>query len=69
MALDRFRAEAAARLRDLWRPLKRRDQEALRAMRAGIPATRPRLRMRGLVTEEGSPFGEVLADWLREEEP
>jgi hypothetical protein len=32
-----------------------------------IPIHRKSLRLRGLVTEEGQLFGEVLADWLREE--
>jgi hypothetical protein len=66
-ALDCFRTEAAARLREIWRVLAQRDRESLTATLTGRPAGRLSLRMRGLVTEEGWPFGEVLADWLREE--
>ena len=67
VALDHFRMEAAARLRELWRVLPQRDQQGLEATLTGKPSQRVSLRARGLVTEEGWPFGEVLADWLREE--
>jgi len=65
-ALDRFRAEASARLRSLWRMLDDRDRQALRDSPV-TPAPRRRLRMRGLVTEEGRPFGDVLTQWMEEE--
>lgn len=66
-AMDRFQSEAAARLRELWRVLEPREREALRGCLSGQPATRRSLRMRGLVTPEGEPFGEVLSAWLEEE--
>ncbi|MFO1431772.1 MAG: hypothetical protein U1F76_16820 [Candidatus Competibacteraceae bacterium] len=66
-ALDRFHAEARVRLRELWRVLDERDRQALRDGLGGIPIKRRSLRVRGLVTEQGQLFGEVLAEWLREE--
>src|SRR5262249_50741206 len=66
-ALDLFRTEAASRLREIWRGLAPRDRESLTATLSGRASVRLSLRMRGLVTDEGLPFGEVLADWLREE--
>lgn len=65
--LDRFRTEAAARLRELWRVLDVRDRESLLGIIKGAPSQRRSLRMRGLITEEGFPFGEVLSAWLRED--
>jgi hypothetical protein len=65
-ALDRFHAEARVRLRELWRVLDERDRQVLRDGLGGIPITRRSLRVRGLVTEQGQLFGEVLAEWLRE---
>ena len=66
-ALDRFRTEAAARLRELWQRLDDLEQQALRDSLGHIPTQRLSLRMRGLVTEEGTVFGKVLTEWLREE--
>jgi len=66
-ALDDFLTEATARLRELWRELDERDRNILRASLAGTPIRRRSLRSRGLSTEEGRPFGEVLVEWLREE--
>lgn len=66
-AMDRFRTEAAARLRELWRALDDREREDLRDALRGVPVERRSLRMRGLISREGGLFGEVLAAWLREE--
>ena len=66
-AMDRFRAEAAARLRELWRVLDDRERDSLREAVRGVPTRRRTLRMRGLVTAEGALFGAVLEEWLREE--
>ncbi|WP_143309190.1 hypothetical protein [Candidatus Entotheonella palauensis] len=65
--MDHFQTEASARLRELWRTLNEREQQGLRDSLAGIPARRRSLRVRGLVTEDGDVFGEVLREWLREE--
>jgi hypothetical protein len=65
--MDRFQTEAAARLRELWRLLDDRERQALRDGVAGSAVQRRSLRMRGLVTEDGALFGEVLREWLREE--
>lgn len=67
-ALERFQDEAASRVKALWRSLDDRDRQALKeSVKGGIAAPRRGLRRRGLVTEEGKPFGEVLAAWVREE--
>ncbi len=66
-AMDRFQTEASARLRELWHSLNEREQQALRDSLAGMSARRRSLRVRGLVTEAGDVFGDVLREWLREE--
>lgn len=66
-ALDRFRSEAATRLRELWRILGERDRNGLLGVLSGKSADRRTLRTQGLATEEGKVFGKVLEDWLREE--
>jgi hypothetical protein len=67
-ALERFQDEAESRVKALWRSLEERDRQELKeSVKGGIAATRRSLRRRGLVTEEGKPFGEVLAAWVREE--
>jgi hypothetical protein len=67
-ALERFQDEAESRVKALWRALEERErQEIKESVKGGIAATRRSLRRRGLVTEEGKPFGEVLAAWVREE--
>ncbi len=66
-ALDRFYAEANARLRELWRSLEQRDRDRLLATNTGRECRHRVLRARGLVTSGGRPFGQVLAVFLREE--
>lgn len=66
-ALDRYLDEAGARFRELWARLSPREQEALREAAAGRPTPLRSLRRRGLVGDNGLPFGEVLGSWLREE--
>jgi predicted phosphodiesterase len=65
---DRFRDEAGLRLRQQWDRLDERDREHLLGIARGesLPLNR-RLQRRGILDEEGKPFGEVLTDWLREE--
>jgi len=66
-ALDRFQAEAAMRLRSVWDILQEPERKTLLESLGGVPAKRRSLRMRGLVTDEGKPFGKVLKTWLNEE--
>ena len=66
-AVDRFRDEAASRLRDLWRRLDEKEQETLKAIARGETVSRRSLERRGVLDREGRAFGEVLLDWLREE--
>jgi len=66
-ALDSFYDDATMRLRKLWETLNEREQQALRESLQGKFVTRRSLRIRGLVTEEGKLFGEVLREWLEQE--
>ena len=63
-ALEDFQADAEARLRELWQTLHERDQMVLlEAACVPKPAAKG-LKLRGLLDEEGRPFGRVLAQWL-----
>jgi len=66
-AIERFRMEASARLRELWGALGDKDRGSLAGVLEGKLVHRTSLRARGIVTAEGQPFGEILAEWLREE--
>lgn len=66
-ALDSFYDDATVRLRKLWETLNDREQQALRESLQGKFVTRRSLRIRGLVTEDGKLFGEVLREWLEQE--
>ncbi|MBC7817473.1 MAG: AAA family ATPase, partial [Planctomycetaceae bacterium] len=68
-AFDRFYAAAAARFRELWCVLGKRDREDLHKLVEEMPVTRHSLRQRGLVTSGGQPFGRILLYWLTEEQP
>lgn len=66
-ALDDYQDTAFARLRELWARLEEKEREALRLAARGQPTQLRSLHRRGLVDDEGKPFGEVLLAWLREE--
>jgi len=66
-AIGRFRMEASARLRELWGALGDKDRRSLTGFIEGRTVQRMSLRVRGIVTEEGLPFGEILTNWLKEE--
>ena len=66
MALDRFQTEADARLREVWRVLSEAERQRLRECCAGQRIDMRRLKARGLITEDGGPFGRVLMEWVRE---
>jgi hypothetical protein len=66
-AMDRFRMEASARLREFWNALVDRDRRSLAGVLEGKPVQRLSLRAKGVVTNEGQPFAEILAEWMREE--
>jgi hypothetical protein len=68
-AMDRFYDTASARLNELWQILSDSDREELRKTVSDIPPTRRVLRLRGLVTADGKPFGRILREWLEEEQP
>ena len=67
-ALEQFLAEGGSRLRELWATLTERDQQILAAS-VDAPQTQPAarsLRQRGLLNEQGRPFGRLLTEWLAE---
>lgn len=67
-AIERFQEDAQPRLRRLWEMLEAREQQALReCVSGGIAVELRSMRRRGVVTEEGQPFGEVLTAWVREQ--
>jgi hypothetical protein len=66
-AIEQFIAESAGRLRELWATLPPKDHAVLRT---SIETPQPKamvLRHRGLLTEDGKPFGRLLVEWLTEE--
>jgi hypothetical protein len=66
-AREEFQAEAYARLRELWGTLAERDQKLLSEAQ-GIPKPgAAALRRRGLLDDQGRPFGRVLTEWLKDE--
>lgn len=66
-AQEQFLAEGSSRLRELWATLQAKDQNLLReAVRTPQPQASG-LRRRGLLTEEGRPFGRLLVEWLQNE--
>jgi hypothetical protein len=66
-ARDEFQAEAAARLRELWSTLTEREQKLLIEATSVAKPEVGVLRRRGLLDEEGRPFGRVLTQWLMDE--
>jgi 3',5'-cyclic AMP phosphodiesterase CpdA len=67
-AVQMFQDDTRPRLLRLWEMLEPREQQALRSyVGAGIPVKQPSLRRRGVVTEAGLPFGEVLSAWVRDQ--
>lgn len=67
-ASEQFQVEGASRLRELWSTLSQGDQ---RTLQAAIETPQPKartLRQRGLLTEDGRPFGRLLVEWLQEQQ-
>lgn len=65
-ALDKVYCHARPHLRQLWRQLSKHERQLLR--RACTHSVNHRgLRLRGLLTEEGQVFGEILREWLKQE--
>jgi hypothetical protein len=66
-AKEQFLAEGSSRLRELWATLPAKDQDALReSVRSPQPHSGA-LKRRGLLTEDGRPFGRLLVEWLENE--
>jgi hypothetical protein len=66
VALDHFRTEADARLREVWRALSEVERAKLKESCDGQRDVPRSLRVRGLITDDGAPFGRVLTEWVRE---
>jgi hypothetical protein len=66
-AQEEFQTEASARLRELWSTLTEREQKSLIEAVAIPKPDATGLRRRGLLDEEGRPFGRVLRAWLSDE--
>ena len=71
-ALAQFQYEAEKRLAELWAHLSAGEQTALVQIAQGeVPPSNKRLerlKMKGLLLDNGRLFGEVLAEWLRDRE-
>ena len=68
-ALDSFRVDAFARLQELWLRLPEREKEALQSLRRHQPIPGhllAPLQTRGLLSSDGSPFANVLLQWLNQ---
>jgi class 3 adenylate cyclase len=66
-AKEQFLAEGSSRLRELWATLQTKDQDLLRESARTPQPQAKGLRRRGLLTEEGRPFGRLLVEWLQNE--
>jgi hypothetical protein len=66
-AREQFLAEGSSRLRELWATLQAKDQNLLREAVRTPQAQASSLRRRGLLTEDGRPFGRLLVEWLQNE--
>jgi hypothetical protein len=66
-ALAELKAQSPTHFRQLWKTLGADGQQALRDAARGVPSSAGALKQRGLLTEDGRPFGEVFAAWLRGE--
>lgn len=67
-ALDRFRTVADPRLRDVIRTLTPAERRELAKVASGGSSSKRSLRVRGLVNDNGMPFGRVLSEFLRDED-
>jgi len=66
-ALADLKSQAPVHFRQLWRTLPAAHRQALRNAARGVGSNIGLLKQRGLLTDNGKPFGEVFAAWLRGE--
>jgi predicted phosphodiesterase len=66
-ALADLKRQAPMHFRQLWKMLPAAQQQALRDAARGVPSHVGVLKQRGLLRDDGTPFGEVFAVWLRGE--
>ena len=63
-----FVTEASQHLKKIWEPVPEPQKRELRDSVSGaIPCRAPELFLRGLVRDDGMPFGEILRRWIRGE--
>jgi hypothetical protein len=67
VALADFKLQSVPHFRQLWKTLLQPHRKALRDAARGVPSQIGVLKQRGLVGDDGGPFGEVFAAWLRGE--
>lgn len=66
-ALSDLKSQAPVHFRQLWRNLPPAYHQALRDAARGVGSNIGLLKQRGLLADNGKPFGEVFAAWLRGE--
>jgi len=66
-ALANLQGESTLYFREIWRGLPANHQQSLRDAARGLPCHVQILQRRGLLDEEGRPFNELFAAWLRGE--
>lgn len=66
-ALANLQGESVRHFRELWRTLPAPQQRLLRDAARGTPSILQILQRRGLLDDEGRPFNELFAAWLRGE--
>jgi hypothetical protein len=66
-AIGDLKRQSPIHFRQLWRTLPDVQQRALHDAARGVPSHIGVLKQRGLLREDGRPFGEVFAAWLRGE--
>jgi hypothetical protein len=63
-ALSNLKSQSPTHFRQLWKTLTAVEQQSVRDAAHGMPSRIGVLKQRGLLTDDGKPFGEVFAAWL-----
>jgi hypothetical protein len=63
-ALANLKSQSPTHFRQLWKTLTAVEQQSVRDAARGVPSRIGILKQRGLLTDDGKPFGEVFAAWL-----
>lgn len=65
--IDRFFDAAAPRLRESWRALDARKKNVIVETAGGAAVKSRWLCQRGILRQDGTPFGRILVEWMRDE--